>query len=122
MAIPVLGGMVGLYALGKLMSWKKDVMDMEPDSWDPLYLTYTVYGKLGCIWTQRQLSYFKKIGFAHKFVDCDVLSCTGIDSYPVTIDELGNQTVGYHQVKGFEWTDPSFMQPPRPPSHPADFR
>lgn len=120
LAIPLLAGVsFGAYVARQLTLYQQELTDAP---WDPADMTYTVYGKLDCIWTRRQLSYFKTIGFKHKFVDCDSEMCTGIESYPVTIDNLGGQTIGYFQVEDYEWTDPSFMTPPRPPSRPEDFR
>ena len=71
--------------------------------------TYTVYGKMDCIWTKRQLTYFKHVGLKHRFVNCASEVCTGMDAFPVTKAPDGTQTVGYMQVDGKKWNDPSFM-------------
>jgi len=65
--------------------------EKSPEKWK-------VYGTTWCGWTTKQLSYLKKKGITHEFVDCEKGKCDGIDAFPVLESPKGERIVGYKEI------------------------
>ena len=59
---------------------------------------WTVYGRMSCGFTRKQLEYMKKKGVEFTYRECSGGKCPGVEAFPTLVSPDGEKIVGYTEM------------------------